>query len=99
MAKPSLDIAVKASRTSRVGPSAHVFFFFFSYKTAKLESKERLVSDLNSKAPETIGLFRDKDAQLRQLMTQLNRKDVQLADYARQIDKLKRTRNQLASGT
>ena len=49
-------------------------------------------------APETIGLFRDKDAQLRELRSQLNRKDVQLMENIRQIEKLKRMRNQLATG-
>lgn len=56
------------------------------------------MSQVQRKAPETIGLFRDKDALLRELRSQLNQKDLQLMEYARQVERLKRTRNQLVSG-
>lgn len=57
-----------------------------------------MVNQIEGKAPETIQLFRDKDTLLRELRTQLNRKDLLLVDYARQVERLKRTRNQLAAG-
>ena len=63
-----------------------------------MDSKNQLIAQMKNGAPETIGLFRDKDAQLRELRSQLNRKDVQLMENIRQIEKLKRMRNQLATG-
>lgn len=57
-----------------------------------------MVAHIQGRAPETVGLFRDKDTLLRELRSQLNRKDLQVMDYARQVERLKRTRNQLASG-
>lgn len=63
-----------------------------------MESKEKVLSQVQGRAPETVGLFRDKDTLLRELRSQINRKDLQLLEYARQVERLKRTRNQLVSG-
>ncbi|KAI9562233.1 hypothetical protein GHT06_013198 [Daphnia sinensis] len=63
----------------------------------ELESKEKMLSQIQERAPETVGLFRDKDTLLRELRSQINRKDLQLMEYACQVERLKRTRNQLAS--
>lgn len=57
-----------------------------------------MLSQIQERAPETVGLFRDKDTLLRELRSQINRKDLQLMEYACQVERLKRTRNQLASG-
>lgn len=56
-----------------------------------------MLSQIQERAPETVGLFRDKDTLLRELRSQINRKDLQLMEYACQVERLKRTRNQLAS--
>ena len=64
----------------------------------QVESKEKFMSQLKEKAPETVGLFRDKEAQLRELRSQLNRKDVQLLNYAHKAEALKRTNKQLTAG-
>jgi len=63
-----------------------------------VESKEKFVSQVKEKAPETVGLFRDKEAQLRELRSQLNRKDIQLLSYAHKVEALKRTNKQLTAG-
>ncbi|KAK4002881.1 hypothetical protein OUZ56_004675 [Daphnia magna] len=63
----------------------------------ELESKDKMLSQIQERAPETVGLFRDKDTLLRELRSQINRKDLQLMEYACQVERLKRTRNQLAS--
>jgi len=63
----------------------------------EVESKEKFMSQLKEKAPETVGLFRDKEAQLRELRSQLNRKDVQLLNYAHKAEALKRTNKQLTA--
>jgi hypothetical protein len=57
-----------------------------------------MISQVQGRAPETVGLFRDKDTLLRELRSQINRKDLQLLEYARQVECLKRTRNQLVTG-
>jgi hypothetical protein len=57
-----------------------------------------MISQVQGRAPETVGLFRDKDTLLRELRSQINRKDLQLLEYARQVERLKRTRNQLVTG-
>ena len=64
----------------------------------QVESNQRFVSQLKEKAPETVGLFRDKEAQLRELRSQLNRKDVQLLSYAHKVEALKRNNKQLTAG-
>ena len=63
-----------------------------------MESKNQLVSQIGNSAPDTIKLFTEKDALLRELRSQINQKDLLLMEYARQVAKLKKTRNQLAAG-
>lgn len=56
------------------------------------------MSQFQAKAPETVGIFRENQLAIRELRTQVNSKDLQLMEYARRVERLKRTRNQLVSG-
>ena len=63
-----------------------------------MESKDRFMSQLKENAPETIGLFRDKEVQLRQLRSQLNHKDAQLLNCTHKLHASKKTIKQLTTG-
>lgn len=64
----------------------------------QLTSKERMLNEIQNRVPDTVALFRDKEALLRELRSQLNHRDLQLLDYSRELDRMKRINEQLESG-
>lgn len=56
-----------------------------------------MMSEFQKRVPDTVALFRDKEALLRELRSQLNHRDLQLLDYSRELDRMKRINEKLGS--